>query len=1351
MISRYSVKRPYTVFVAVVLVIVLGVVSFTKMTTDLLPSMNLPYAIVMTTYAGASPETVESIITRPVEQSMATVSNIENVSSLSAENYSLVVLEFSQTANMDSVTIEMRENLDQLKAMWDNDSIGSPIIMKLNPDMMPVMVAAVGKEGLSHTEVTKLTEDLIIPELESLEGVASVNASGLIEENVQVVIRQEKIDAINEQVFGYVESEFEDAEKEIADGKKELVDGQKELNDGQLELNDSIAELQENQADLAENKEELEDGLDEIRDGIDTLDSKKTETAAQLAAAQTAINEGKAEITKNLAAIQVRLNEYETAKATAEGLGKLSEGLHTLLAAAEKAEEDAVAAGAPAGSGAADLAVQAGMEAILGSAAGTPFADLLKDVKDYASLQIAVGAVEAQKQEADAALAAIPQAEIDQLTAAKKELEAADAQLSEKLTEVNMGEMIAAIEMGSASATLNITKSQLKSAKEQLESAEEQLTDAWDQISDAQEQLNDARKQLNEGWDSIKEGEEDLAEAKEDALLNADMTDILTVEMVENLLAAQNFSMPAGYVTEEGIEYLVRVGEKVDDVESLQNMVLIDMEMDGVDTIHLSDVADVFMTDNSDEVYASINGQAGVMLTLQKQTGYSTGDVSDRINKRIAELQEEDPDLLLLPLMDQGIYIDLVTDSVFNNMISGAFLAILILLVFLKSLRPTLVIACSIPISVVAAVVCMYFSGVTLNIISLSGLALGIGMLVDNSIVVIENIYRLRNEGLSASEAAIQGAKEVAGAIAASTLTTVCVFLPIVFTEGITRQLFVDMGLTIAYSLGASLAVALTLVPAMGAGLLKSAKEKKPSRLFERMIGIYESMIRLALRRRFIVLVLAVALLVLSAVLEFAKGTAFMPEMDSTEISMTLTMPEGTPLKETAEQADELERRLLTLDDVTEVGAMAAAGSSMGLVSGDTSTNEVSLYGLLKEDKKLTNQELKNEILKLTEDMEAEIEVSTSSMDMSALGGSGISIVIKGRDLDRLQEIAGDVAKLVEEVEGTTDVSDGMEETTEELRIKVDKEKAAQKGLTTAGVFSEIMERLSDPASATTLSTDTEDFDVLVVNGGDVELTRETVKDLVLTVTKKDNTKEHVPLADIAEFSQAEGLETIQRDAQSRFINVTASVDDNHNIGLVSGEVEKKLKSYQPPEGYTIEMQGENETIMESMVELVKMLLLALLFMYLIMVAQFQSLLSPFIIMFTVPLAFTGGLFGLYVGGSEFSVIAMIGFVMLSGIIVNNGIVLIDYTNQLIDQGMTKTEALVEAGKTRMRPILMTALTTVLGLSTMGAGAGMGADMVQPMAVVTIGGLLYGTLLTLFVIPCIYSLLIRRKVREEVE
>ncbi len=1336
MISRYSVKRPYTVLVAVVLVIVLGVVSFTKMTTDLLPSMNLPYAIVMTTYPGASPETVETVVTRPVEQSMATVSNIENVSSMSSENYSLVILEFAQTANMDSVTIEMRENLDQLKAMWTDESIGSPIIMKLNPDMMPVMVTALAKEGLSSAEVTKLAEDSIIPELESLEGVASVTASGLIEESVQVIIRQEKIDAINQQVFGHIESEFEDAEKELADGKKELVDGQKELND-------SIADLNENQADLQENKRDLDEGLDEVKSGIDALNSKKESTARQLAEAQVAINEGKAQIAKQMTTVEAGLSEYTQAQTTVEMLTNLSKALNGLLKKAQEAES------AQPGTG--DIVVASGIASVL-----APFQAVIEQLKkinpslDLSSITTITG-LETAISGIDTALTAAKndlkeqaeKSEVKQLLAAKAKLEAANATLNQQLTEANMGEMLAAIEMGSASATLGITKSQLESARDQLDSAQDQLNDAWDQIHDAQEQLND-------GWDQLKEGEEDLAEARADALDNADMTDILTVEMVENLLAAQNFSMPAGYVTEEGIDYLVRVGDKVDDLDRLRDMVLIDMEMDGVDTIHLSDVADVFMTDNSDEVYASINGRPGILLTIQKQTGYSTGDVSDRINAKIQELQGEDPDLMLFSLMDQGVYIDLVTDSVFQNMISGAFLAILILIVFLKDLRPTLVIACSIPISVVAAVVCMYFSGVTLNIISLSGLALGIGMLVDNSIVVIENIYRLRNEGMSSREAAIEGAREVAGAIAASTLTTVCVFLPIVFTEGITRQLFVDMGLTIAYSLGASLAVALTLVPAMGAGLLKKAKEQKNSRFFDKMMGGYERLIRMALKHRAVVLILAMALLVLSAVMEFAKGTAFMPEMDSTQISMKLTMPEGTALAETSEQADEVSSRLMTLDDVLEVGAMASSGSGMDALGGNTSTNEVDFYIILDEHKKLTNQELKEEILAMTEDLEAEIEVSTSDMDMSALGGSGISIMIKGRDLDTLQEIAKDVASLIEGTEGVIDVSDGIEETTGELRISVDKEKAAKEGLTTAGVFSQITEKLADPGSATTLTTDTEDYDVLVVNGEDEELTRETVQDLVLTVTKEDNTKEHVPLRDIAEFSRAEGLDSILRDAQSRYISVTAGVDDDHNVGLVSAAVERKLKDYQAPEGYTVEMQGENETINESMAELVKMLLLALLFMYLIMVAQFQSLLSPFIIMFTVPLAFTGGLFGLCVTGNEFSVIAMIGFVMLSGIIVNNGIVLIDYTNQLCDRGMDKTEALVEAGSTRIRPILMTALTTILGLSTMGAGVGMGSDMVQPMAIVTIGGLLYGTLLTLFVIPCIYSLLIRRKQKAEV-
>ncbi|MDE7277241.1 MAG: efflux RND transporter permease subunit, partial [Lachnospiraceae bacterium] len=358
-----------------------------------------------------------------------------------------------------------------------------------------------------------------------------------------------------------------------------------------------------------------------------------------------------------------------------------------------------------------------------------------------------------------------------------------------------------------------------------------------------------------------------------------------TVDTVKSLLAAQNFSMPAGYVTEEGIYYLVRVSNKPEDIEALKKMPLINTEMDGVDIITLGDVADVFMTDNSGDIYANVNGAPGIMVTIQKQTGYSTGDVSDRILDKFEQLKAENEDLILITLMDQGIYIDFIMDSIINNVLFGAVLAVLILILFLKDWRPTAVVACSIPISLITAVVCMYFSGITLNVISLSGLALGIGMLVDNSIVVIENIYRMRSEGYSAKEAAVKGAGEVAGAIIASTLTTVCVFLPIVFTEGITRQLFVDMGLTIAYSLFASLLIAMTVVPAMAAGMLSRAREQKEGKFFGVLMKFYEKILRLSLRFKPIVLLLVIVLLIVSIKASFAKGTAFMPDMDSTQIS----------------------------------------------------------------------------------------------------------------------------------------------------------------------------------------------------------------------------------------------------------------------------------------------------------------------------------------------------------------------------------------------------------------------------------------------------------------------------------
>ena len=363
---------------------------------------------------------------------------------------------------------------------------------------------------------------------------------------------------------------------------------------------------------------------------------------------------------------------------------------------------------------------------------------------------------------------------------------------------------------------------------------------------------------------------------------------------------------------------------------------------------------------------------------------------------------------------------------------------------------------------------------------------------------------------------------------------------------------------------------------------------------------------------------------------------------------------------------------------------------------------------------------------------------------MSALGGSGLSVVVRGRDLDKLQELAKQAAAVVTEVEGTVEVSDGIEETTPEYRFVVDREKAAAKGLTTAQVYAALAAELADAQSVTTLQTEARDYSVYVSSDSDTEKSLDTLKELKLSGTVQGQ-KEEVPLMDVVKLEKAEGLSSIHRESQQRTLTVSAEIDDDHNIGLVSAEVERRLKEMEVPEGFSVQIEGESETINSALNDLILMLVLAVVLMYMIMVAQFQSLLSPFIIMFTIPLAFTGGLLALFFTGSEVSVIAMIGFVMLAGIIVNNGIVLVDYINQLRDSGMDRREAIMEAGRTRLRPIVMTALTTIMGLSIMVFSQGMGADMTRPLALVTIGGLIYGTFLTLYVVPCIYDLFARRR------
>ena len=613
-------------------------------------------------------------------------------------------------------------------------------------------------------------------------------------------------------------------------------------------------------------------------------------------------------------------------------------------------------------------------------------------------------------------------------------------------------------------------------------------------------------------------------------------------------------------------------------------------------------------------------------------------------------------------------------------------------------------------------------------------------MLVDNSIVVIENIYRLRGEGHSMREAAIEGAREVAGAIMASTLTTICVFLPIVFTEGITRQLFVDMGLTIAYSLLASLVIALTVVPAMSSKILTSAKNQKEGKLFNGLTRIYEKMLSGCLKVKPVVFIMVVVLLVASVLAALTNGTAFMPDMDSTQLTVSVQLAPDATLRETGEITDKVVQTIMEIEDVQDVGAMTST-STMALLGGASggSTDAASIYVVTSENKTMSNEEIADIIMEKTADLDAEITVDTSSMDMSAMGGSGITIQVRGRDIDTLQKIAGEVAAMIESVEGTANVQDGLEDADEELRIIVNRDKAVNYGLTVAQVFTQISAKLAEASSATTMEADDKDYNVYVMNGNDIELTRALVEEIEITGTDEDGESTKIKLSEIADFESAYSLNSIRRADQTRYVSVSAEIADGYNVGLVSADVERKLEGYEVPNGYRLVSSGENDTINEAMEQVMLMLLLALIFMYLIMVAQFQSLLSPFIIMFTIPLAFTGGFLGLFISGSEVSVIAMIGFVMLSGVIVNNGIVLIDYINQLREKGMERTEAILTAGRTRLRPVLMTALTTILAMSTMVFSNDMGSEMAKPMAVVTIGGLLYGTLLTLIVIPCVYD------------
>ncbi len=1305
--AKFSVKKPMTVFVAVIAVLVLGFVSFTGMTPDLLPSIDLPYILISTPYPGATPERVETEVTKPMEQSLATLDDIVNISSTSSENSSMITLEFSEDVNMEAITVDILQRISQIEGYWD-EMVGTPIILKLNPNMLPIMVSAVNMEGMDYAELSYFVNNDLAAKLDGIEGVASISYSGLLEEQIQVLLNDEKMDETNLLIAAAVSDSF-------AEARLELEDAQAELNEQIATIDEQIAQLD---AGIAEMANQLASGsamLDEQQRAMVEGQMELTQQISDLETQRLALVTLQSTLTSVKPTYAAMHLTYTTAKVQVEGWTAVVESLNTTGTLTAENETFLQNVATPP--------LNAAQMATLTAATAQSTLDAIKTQTQWDIIAPIMQQLEGLGIASEADL----DAQIQATAASIAQMDAGIAQMNTLLTQLDSGQI-----------TLDAAMLEMEKAK----------ISAQVEISGASSQLTMADAQLAAALTEVEQGLESLAEAETDALDATNLYDIITTEMLAQILTAQNFSMPAGYVQDaENVSYLISVGENITSQEELSQLVILDLGLEGLEPIKLSDVADVGMIDNSAEIYANINGQDGVLISFNKQSTYATATVSDSIRAEFEKLSEEYPGLEFSTLMDQGDYIYLVINAIMSNLIFGALFAIIILFLFLRDLRPTFITLCSIPISVVFAISLMYFSGITLNIISMSGLAVAVGMLVDNSVVVIENIYRLRNIGVRRSEAAIRGAIQVAGALFASTLTTVSVFLPIVFVEGLTRQLFTDFALTMGYALLASLIVALTLVPAMSSKLLKKTKTYD-GKIYTAALSGYKKSLIWVLGHKALVLILSLVFLVGSIALVLSRGFSFMPDMGTPQLSATLQMPKDTTLEDASEISDDIVAQIQNIEGVEIVGAMSGGGGFLmggGLGGGSNNVESISLYIVIGDSYVVESSRITDEIAAISESFGIESSVSQSGgMSADALAGSGVSISLYGDDLDLLQSTAKEIATALREVEGTMDVSDGIGEVEPEIRFVVDKDKAMEYGLTTAQVYAEIAAALTTENASTTLEAPGETYDVIVAKGTDT-LTPTYIRNYSFTVTDREGEEETVYLRDIADIVETETKTSIARDNQRRYINISTAIQPGYNVSLVAQDIETRLAQIELPPGMSIEYGGENESIMASFNDLVQMLLLGLLLVYLIMVAQFQSLKNPFIVMFTIPLAFTGGMLALLITGMELSVIALIGFVMLVGIIVNNGIVLVDYIALLREEGKLCKDAVVEAGLTRLRPILMTSLTTILGLSVMAIGIGTGSEMMQPIAIVAVGGLIYATILTLYVVPAMYYAMNRKE------
>ena len=1276
--EKFSVKKPFTVLVAVVMVVILGFVAVTKMQTNLLPDVSTPYLMVVTVYPGASPERVQSEVSDVLQNSL-TVPGVEKITATSAENYSLLLMQFTDDTDMNSALVKVSNKLDQAKSDLPSSCL-TPSIVEYSLNMNAFMTVAVSREGSDVYELSDLVKDTLVPYVQRKGGVSSVSSSGLVEKLVQVQLNQDKIDEINAQLLGIIDTQLASAKSQLDSAEAQIAAGRAEYNKQLKNFGNTVSNTV-----LGSMSDEVGNAVEVVRKQAQAL----LESVNQLIAVvkEPEIQQALIEVQQGLQKVLDKFDQtgMRDIDSLIEVVGELRDITDKLTDALQKLQER--------------VNTETGTE-------GSTATDLADELQLQQSLQVIYSTLE-------------------------DTIKAMDS--------------VPALMSTFSGALGDFTQQQLN---------------AYMQFTEAREMLNEYEKQLESA-------KQEYETARTQALAQADVAKQLDIETLAQLIYAQNFSMPAGYVEDKnGESWLLKVGEEYDSVDDIAGALL--LHVDGYGDVRLSDVADVEVIDNAADSYTRLNGEQAAVLKIYKNATSSASDVSDNCLAAFKELEAQYDGLHVVVLSNQGNYITIIIKSILTSMAVGAALAILVLALFLKDIKPTLVVGISIPLSVLFAVVLMYFTGLDMNVMTLAGLSLGIGMLVDNSVVVIENIYRLRSRGVPAARAAVQGTRQVGMSVVASTLTSVCVFLPVVFSSSIVRSLMMPMSLCIGYCLMASLIVAVTVVPAAASTVLKKAE---PKRLvwFEKVQDKYAQSLDWCLKHRALPLLTAVALLVFSGWQVLSMGVELLPTITSNEATITLTTQDGLSKEQSYEVAGKVLEAASAVDNVEEVGVSidsSVAGmdiSQLGLPSTITdllaAANSYGTYQfnvMLKED--LSSRQIETarqalvDAVNSVDDCSGTVEIAGMTGELTSQLSSGLSIKLYGADEATLASLSEKVVDLVNDTEGFANATNGLGAGDATIILKVDRDKVRSYGLTVAQVYQQIAARLTTTTTAQTpVTVDGTTMNVQITDNLD-PVTKENMMDMTFETsvlsTDGTTTTGTCTLADIAEWETGTAPDSITSENQTEYVTVTADTLEGYNTTVQSRVLQKKLDEFAAgggmPEGCSYTMGGETENVDFMVQEMVQWMALALPFVYLVMVAQFQSLLSPFIVLFTVPLAFTGGLIGLLVTGQQLTMNSLRGFIVLMGTVDNNGIVFVDYAPQLRLGGLERRAALVATGKTRMRPILMTTLTTVLAMLQMVYSGDMASQLMSGMAIVIICGLSYATLMTLYIVPILYDMLFKK-------